>query len=163
MPYLSFCLAIAICVAAIAAALSACTPNRRIIESARTPQPPPTSSIPAESAFDSDLEAMRNADFTFILVFRRKDGEKLTAEDKSFVSSNTPDANRRRLSDDDKAVIIGSNFPFVPGTIEKLTSRLVMEDHSKPDAGPIEADRNANVSANTPEDGRGDRGPTGKK
>lgn len=90
---------------------------------------------------------MRNADFTFVLVFRRRDGSALDAEDKAFINANTPpDVNRRRLSDDGKAVIIGSNFPFLPGSIEQLTGRFVMEDHSKPEAGPLEEDRSANVN-----------------
>ncbi len=95
---------------------------------------------------------MRNADFKFILVFRRRDGAAMDAEDKSVINANTPpDANRRRLSDDEKAVIIGSNFPFLPGSIDNLTSRFVMEDHSRSDAGPLEVDRtaNANAAANT--------------
>ncbi len=132
---------------------SACTPNRRIVESVRTPEPVSNvQSTPAASGFESDLQAMRNADFTFVLVFRRRDGEPFDSEDKAFLNSNTPpDANRRKLSDDGKAVIIGSNFPFVPGTIENLTSRFVMEDHSKPDAGPLEEDRsgNSNTTANS--------------
>ena len=65
--------------------------------------------------------------------------------------------NRRRLSDDGKAVIIGSNFPFVPGTIESLTSRFIMEDHSKPDAGPLEEDPSGN--SNTAANGRKSKRP----
>lgn len=72
----------------------------------------------------------------------------MDAEDKRFINENTPpDVNRRKLSDGDKAVIIGSNFPFVPGTIENLTNRFVMEDHSKPDAGPLEVDRTGNSNS----------------
>jgi hypothetical protein len=126
-------------------AFSSCTPNRRIIESARTPEPPPVSSTPAVSGLEADLQAMRNADFTFILLFRRKDGAVMDAEDKAVINFNTPpEVNRRTLSDGGKAVIIGSNFPFLPGTIENLTGRFVMEDHSKPDAGPLEEDRSGN-------------------
>jgi hypothetical protein len=141
-----------ILIAAAIAISSACTPNQRIVESSRTPEPVPEVSItPQVSAFDADLQSMRNADFKFILVFRRRDGGAMTSEDKAFINANTPpDVNRRRLSDDDKAVIIGSNFPFLPGTIANLTDRFVMEDHSKPEAGPIEVDRfpNTNTNAN---------------
>lgn len=127
-----------------------CTPNRRILESAKTPEPPAVSSTPAVSAFETDLRAMQNADFTFILVFRRRDGAVLDAEDKAVINANTPpEVNRRTLSDGGKAVIIGSNFPFLPGTIENLTSRFVMEDHSKPEAGPIEEDRTGNSNTST--------------
>ena len=128
-------------------AFAGCTPNQRIINSAaETPLPVSSSTVPA--GFEVDLEAMRTADFKFILVFRRKDNAPLDAEDKAWINANTPpDVNRRKLSDDGKAVIIGSNFPFMPGTIGNLTSRFVMEDHSKPDAGPIEMDRSGNANA----------------
>ena len=124
-----------------------CTPNQRIIESARTPVPA-ASSTPAVVTVENDIQAMKNADFRFILVFRRKDGGPIDADDKALLNANTPpDANRRTLSDAGKAVIIGSNFPFLPGTIANLTERLKMEDHSMPDAGPLEVDRLGNVNS----------------
>ncbi len=131
----------------IAAAVMACTPNQRIINSAaETPAPVASSTVP--TGFEVDLEAMRTADFKFVLVFRRKDSGVLDAEDKAWINANTPpDVNRRKLSDDGKAVIIGSNFPFMPGTIGNLTNRFVMEDHSKPEAGPLEIETPANGNA----------------
>ncbi len=124
---------------------AACTPNKRIIESARTPEP--MNIEPAVSSFEGDLQAMRNADFKFILVFRRKDNNVMDVDDKALVNANTPpDANRRKLSDGGKAIIIGTNFPFFPGSITRLTDRFVMEDHSKSDSGPIEVDRTATPS-----------------
>jgi hypothetical protein len=139
---------------------SSCTPNRRILESARTPEPAVVNSTPGVSSLESDLQAMRNADFTYILLFRRKDGAMMDAEDKAVINANTPpDVNRRTLSDGGKTVIIGSNFPFLPGTIENLTSRVVMEDHSKPDAGPLEVDRTANSNTST----NAEQGPSANK
>ena len=131
----------------IAAAMAACTPNQRIINSAAgTPAPVASSTVPI--GFEVDLEAMRTADFKFILVFRRKDGAVLDADDKAWINANTPpDVNRRKLSDNGKAVIIGSNFPFMPGTIGNLTIRFVMEDHSKPEAGPLEIDGAVDANA----------------
>lgn len=73
----------------------------------------------------------------------------MSAEDKAFVNTNTPpDVNRKRLSDEGRAIIIGSNFPFLPGTITKLTERFAIENYSKPDAGPVEVDRTANANSN---------------
>lgn len=117
----------------------ACTPNRRIVNSSAE-TPVPVNVAPAISSFEGDLEAMRNADFKFVLVFRRKDGAVLTAEDKAFANLNTPyNANRRRLADEGKAIIVGSNFAFPPGMPEKMTERFTMENYSKPDSGPIES------------------------
>ena len=120
----------------IAATLS-CSPNQRIVNSSAD-TPVPVNAEPVVITFEGDLQAMRNADFKFILVFRRKDGTVMTAEDKSFANANTPyDVNRRRLADDGKAIIIGTNFQFLPGVLEKLTERFTMENYSKPDSGPI--------------------------
>ena len=134
--------------AAAAVLLPSCTPNKRIMESVPpTPAAPVAPSSPAPPSIETDLQSMRNADFKFILVFRRRDGGEMDAEDKAFINANTPpDVNRRRLSEDGKAIIIGTNFPFLPGMIGNLTSRFVMEDHSKPDAGPLEIDRSANAN-----------------
>ena len=102
-----------------------------------------SNSGPALTGFKQDLESMRTADFKFIVVFRRKDGGKLQPEDKEALGRITgQQVNRRKLSDEGKAVIIGSNFPFLPGMLEKLTERFKMEDHSKPDSGPLVANTN---------------------
>ena len=87
---------------------------------------------------------MRDADFKFILVFRRKDNEVLTAEDKSFANANTPyDANRRRIADGGRAIIVGTNFPFLSEMLAKMTGRFTMENYSKPDSGPLAVNANS--------------------
>jgi len=134
-------------------AVSACSPNQRIMNSAAENNSeaakdsgsynPSSNSGPALTGFKQDLEAMRTADFKFIVVFRRKDGGKLQPEDKEAIGRITgQQVNRRKLSDEGKAVIIGSNFPFLPGMLEQLTPRFKMEDHSKPDSGPLVANTN---------------------
>ncbi len=133
--------------AAVPLIFAACTPNQRIIESSRTPDPPPVVPTPVSSV-ESELQAMQIADFTYVLVFRRKDGGVMTTEDKSFINANTPPGvNRKSLTDGGRVVIIGSNFPFVSGSIEKLTDRFIMEDHSKSEAGPIEEDLAVNANS----------------
>lgn len=132
-------------------AISACAPNERIMNSGPSETPVPANAVPVAGSFESDLQAMRNADFKFILVFRRKDGAILTAEDKALASSSTSlNANRRRISDEGKAIIIGSNFPFLPGTLEKMTEKFAMEDYSKPDSGPMVANSAADNSNSAP-------------
>lgn len=117
----------------------ACAPNQRIINSAASETPAPVNiAPPAVGGFDGDLQTMRNADFKFILVFRRKDGAVLNADDKTFANVNGPaDVNRRRIADNGKAIIIGSNFPFLPGMMEKMAERFTIENYSKPDSGPM--------------------------
>jgi hypothetical protein len=123
---------------ALALTAAACTPNQRIINSAPETPVPITNSSPAAPNFENDLQAMRNADFKFIVAFRRKDGGVMTSEDKSFTNTITGyNANRRRLSDEGRAIIIGTNFPFSPDMLEKMQDRFAMENYSKPDSGPL--------------------------
>jgi hypothetical protein len=93
---------------------------------------------------DKEVEAMRTANFNYIFVLRRKDGSKMDTDDKAFVRGVTGGFNRRTLSDDEKAVIVGSN-PRVPDeTLQMIRSRFEVEDFSKP-ANEIQ---NSNVPAN---------------
>ena len=145
----------AIILIVIACAAAACGPNQRILESANGNSSSDTdvaavnsNSAPAPPGFDQDLESMRAADFRFILVFRRKDDQPMDAADKDWISRNVgAQANRRRLSDGGKAIIIGSNFPFPPLPKESAT-RFKMDNFSKSDSGPVFVNTNANANAN---------------
>lgn len=119
---------------------SGCGPDQRIIDSARERESAESSNsniAPSVSNFEKDVTAMRNADFKFIVVFRRKDGKVMEAADKAFVVKSASQANRRSLSDGDKAVIIGTNFPFQAADLKALNERFVMENYSKPDSGDL--------------------------
>jgi hypothetical protein len=126
---------------------SACGPNQRIINSAQeirdNSAPAPGSNIaPAQNSFERDLNAMRNADFSFIYVFRRRDGGVLDADDKSFITSTSPEEmNRRTLSDEGKALIIGSNFRMPPASLDAFKQRFVFEDFSKGASDTVNANR----------------------
>jgi hypothetical protein len=131
----------------------ACTPNQKILESGNTSaansntanaEPPAEKPV---SSIDRDIEAMRNADFDFIFVFRRKDDGAMDTEDKRFFNSFTPlETNRRRVSDNGKAVIIGTNYRWDPALFKKFTERFNLEDYSKPENEIINS--NANINAN---------------
>lgn len=122
--------------------LAGCGPNQRILESSNSTSAAEGSS-PSEQvpqtvpSFEQDLNAMRTADFKFIVVFRRKDKGALDASDKELLGNTATQANRRRLSDEGRAVIIGSNFPFPSGEFEALNQRFTMENYSKADSGPM--------------------------
>jgi hypothetical protein len=124
-----------------------CGPDQRIIDSAKQKEAERESTIAnsniagAKSDLETDLDAMRTADFKFILVFRRKDGQPLDGDDKALIGRNTGmQANRRRLTDGGKAVIIAGNFPFAAEPMKELTSRFNMDNQSKPDSGPYVSD-----------------------
>lgn len=130
----------------IFAAIS-CTPNQNILNSSNesaTPQTP-ANVVPAISNFETDLQSMRNADFNYIHVFRRKDGKPMDADDKRFVSGITPvETNRRQLSDEGKAIMTGSNYKFLPDIMKLLTDRFTMEDYSKRESEIMAANSNTN-------------------
>lgn len=73
---------------------------------------------------------MRTPNLQYIFVFRRKDAAAFDGEDKKFMRANLPFTNRILLADDDKAVIVGTNYKFPPENLETLQSRFNLEDYS---------------------------------
>lgn len=117
---------------------TACGPNERIMNSSRESEAESNAfnsqmnSRPKLSSFDGDIQAMRDADFNFIYVFRRKDGGVFDADDKRFVAERTPpEINRRRLGDEGKWIILGSNFRVAPDSLTEMKERFIFEDFSK--------------------------------
>lgn len=130
-------------ISAIAAAVlfAACGANETILKSGKETPASGNSAAPAVSSFDKDLEGVRNADFRWVYVLRRKDGGVINAEDRGVIKINTTEANRRVSSDDDKAFIIGTNTPLTPSSMLNLYGRFAVEDRSPQ---PTPADTNAN-------------------
>ena len=124
-------------------ALTACGANDKILQSGKqTPDPNAT----PRSAIDDDLTAMRNADFRFVFVLRRKDGGAIDAGDRAVIKANTAEANRRVASDNDRAFVIGTNNALPPEKLAALYERFAVEDHSP--APTTDANYNANSGAN---------------
>src|SRR6476660_7984720 len=115
------------------AVLSGCA-NQQILRSAATPTPDAAAVAPLPvNALDQEINAMRPADFKFIYVFPREDGAALDAADKKAASDNIPpEINRRKVIEDGKAVIIGSNYILPPASFKVLSARFSVEDYSKP-------------------------------
>jgi hypothetical protein len=130
-----------------AAACIGCTPNQRIVDSSvpATPESQATNSVePATSTVEADVAAMRTADFNFVFVFKRKDGNVLDAEDRAFMNTNTPyEINRKKISDGGRALVIGSNFRYPPENFKALRDRFAFEDFSKPEGEILPANSNA--------------------
>lgn len=83
--------------------------------------------------FEQELQTMRNANFDFVYVFRRKDGNVFDSEDKKYLKANSPvTTNRFILTEENKAVIAGSSYKFETENMEKLQERFVIENFSKP-------------------------------
>lgn len=107
----------------------ACTP--RSLEKPKA-VPTPIAAEDKQSAFESQVENMRIANLEFIFVFRRADGGALDADDKKYLRANLPFNNRIYLADEDKALIVGSNYKFPPENVEALRARFNIEDYSAP-------------------------------
>lgn len=123
---------IAICLGLL---LAACTPNQRIMDdSASRSVPPVETGTPASALSDlgTDLNALRDAQFLFVYVLRRKDGAPLDADDKRYAGQVIPrEMNRRVVSDAGRAVLIGSNFRMPPDVQKVLAERFAFEGGSQ--------------------------------
>jgi len=124
--------------------------NQQILRSAATPTPDPAAAAATPlNALEQEINAMRTADFNFIYIFRRKDGAALDPEDKKTASANIPpEINRRKVIEDGRAVIIGSNYRLPPENYKVMSSRFAVEDHSKPESEMINANANTNTNTN---------------
>ena len=75
----------------------------------------------------------------------------MEADDKKFFNTySPPETNRRRLSDEGRAIIIGSNYRWPAETFKLFTDRFNLEDYSKPENEIINAnaaDGNKNTNA----------------
>ena len=90
---------------------------------------------PPVDEFESELTALRNADFDYIYSFRRKDGNPMDSDDKRFVKNNSHFAtNRFTLSKDEKVIFAGSNYRFPEDGLAALKDRFEFGDYSKPEA-----------------------------
>lgn len=128
-----------------------CGPNEAILRSNTNQAAAEPTGVantrPDYDTVESEVENMRTADFDFIFVLRRKDGGVMQADDKSFVRTNTPNANRRSLVDGGKAIVIGANAGALGDVVKKLSDRFDLQDFSRSSAksGNSNSIVNANI------------------
>jgi hypothetical protein len=126
-----------------------CGANDAVLRSGKeTPTPADAAAAERVETVDSEVAAMRTADFDFIFVVRRRDGGLIDADDKAALKLYTADTNRRVSSENGKAFVIGSNFAVPPANIAALYDRFAVEDYSKP--GAAEAANDAANVVNRP-------------
>jgi hypothetical protein len=138
----SFCL---LAVLLVSACQTAVTPVGKL----QTPTPTPTPEVKeAKDEFAEKLEYVRKGAFTFVYVFRRKDGAALDSEDTKHLRANAPLTNYWVVTDDRKTAIGGSNYQVSPENLDALKKRFNVEDLSAaPEAKP-EANSNADNKVN---------------
>ena len=91
------------------------------------------SSSPApspKSGFEADLDYVRKGQYTYVLVFSRKDGKPLDKDDGAFLRTNAPQVVDWVTSDEGKKVIAGTNFDLAKGNLELLKKRFNTEDYT---------------------------------
>jgi hypothetical protein len=129
--------------------VSACQRDVPPVGNLQTPTRTPEVKQPQDD-FSEKLEYVRKGAFSFIYVFRRKDGAALDSDDRKYIKAITPpETNQWVLTDDAEAAIAGSNYQFPPEMLDTLKKRFNVEDLSKsPEAKP-EADTNAQNKVNS--------------
>jgi hypothetical protein len=105
--------------------------------------------------FEDDLEYVRNGNFDYIFVLRRKDGNAFDGEDSTYIKANSPlETNQRLITDEGKTLIIGSNFRYTPEQIAALQKRFTFKDLSPAKDQPANSNSNAKQkNANRQADG----------
>ena len=118
----------------IAALFAGCNRNNNNSVSTPTPAEPspakPANESTPKTAFERDLQYVRNSQFTYIWVFSRKDGRPLDKDDGAYLRTNAPQVVDWVTTDEGKKVIGGTNFDLEKGNLSLLKKRFVVEDYS---------------------------------
>ncbi len=85
---------------------------------------------PAKTGFEADLEYVRKGQYTYVLVFSRKDGKPLDKNDAAYLRTNAPQVVDWVTTDEGKKVIAGTNFDLEKGNLNLLKKRFIVEDYS---------------------------------
>ena len=100
--------------------------------SSSTPSEPSPSPVPSPSpqtAFEKDLQFIRNGGYTYIYIISRKDGKPLEPTDSTFLRTNAPQIVDWASTDRMKAVA-GTNFNLEEGNLGALKKRFNVETYS---------------------------------
>lgn len=100
-------------------------------ETAQSNAPEAAQSVPSpspKSAFERDLQFIRNGQFTYVWVFSRADGKPIDRDDANFLRKSAPQLIDLVITDEGKRVIGGTNFDLEQGPMPELRKRFVVED-----------------------------------
>jgi hypothetical protein len=98
------------------------TQNGSVATASKEPEP--------KTAFERDLQFVRNGQFTYVYVFARPDGKPFDKDDGAFLRANAPQVVDWVTTDEGKRVIAGTNFNLEEGNLALLKKRFVVEDYS---------------------------------
>jgi hypothetical protein len=103
---------------------TAATENSNAVAAPSPSKPEPT---PA-TAFERDMQYVRNSQFGHVWVFARKDGKPIDKDEAAYLRTNAPQVIDWIKTDDGKRVIAGTNFDLELGGLGLLKKRFVVED-----------------------------------
>ena len=83
-----------------------------------------------KSAFERDLQFIRNGNFAYVWVFSRPDGKPLDKDDGNFLRQTAPQVIDWVTTDEGKKVIGGTNFNLEEGGLPEIRKRFVVEDYT---------------------------------
>ncbi|MDQ1592578.1 MAG: hypothetical protein QOG71_3205 [Pyrinomonadaceae bacterium] len=82
-------------------------------------------------AFERDLASVKRNNFQKVYVIARPDGATLNADDKAYLKTNMPiETTMRILTDEDRRLIVGTNFDLKPEHLDALNKRFRVEDYT---------------------------------
>jgi len=121
--------ALVVCLIALGLLVTAC--NRNSGESSNdSSSSQPTVAASPKSAFERDLQFIRNGQYTYVWVFSRADGKPLDRDDASFLRKSAPQVVDWAITDEGRRVIGGTNFDLEKGGMPELRKRFVVEDYT---------------------------------
>jgi hypothetical protein len=83
------------------------------------------------STFERDLASVQRNNYQKVYVISRPDGGALNADDKAYLKTNMPiETTMRILTDEDRRLIVGTNFDFKPEHFDALNKRFRIEDYT---------------------------------
>jgi hypothetical protein len=129
-----------------------CQANQSILNSGKSNNPANTtnSAERPKDTFESALGGVRRSGFSYIFVIRRPDGGQFTKEDKTYIRANSPaETNQFVLTDEERVIIAGSNYPFPPESLELLRKIFTVEDLSPPKEPNVNGVTDANSNSAT--------------
>jgi hypothetical protein len=111
--------------------LAACgSNNTNQSPSSSNASPVQSSPSPARTGFEADLDYVRRGQYTYVLVFSRKDGKPLDKNDGAYLRTNAPQVVDWVTTDEGKKVIAGTNFDLEKGNLNLLKKRFIVEDYT---------------------------------
>lgn len=82
-------------------------------------------------AFERDLASVQRNNFQKVYVISRPDGGALDADDKAYLKTNMPiETTMRILTDENRRLIVGTNFDLKPEHFDALNRRFRVEDYT---------------------------------